>query len=169
MDRSQPTEFHPWSEGPFILPKCPLKAGYNPDLIIVSNNINGLCKKILSNPVLQSQYCPIGIQVKAAITSNKVPLNYRKADWNGFTKEFEQAIQRLTALPRTSTLSLTLSRQGLAGTSHEGVEWNTYLAALMKQLKNTKSTSTCLKLTLLLTSAKGIKVMEHISKERLKT
>ena len=76
------------------------KRGYNPDLAMVSSNINGLCKKIVLDPVPHSQYRPIGIQVNAAIKPNIVPFrrrfNYKKAKWDKFITELDQKVQTIT-------------------------------------------------------------------------
>lgn len=60
------------------------RRGYNPDFAAVINDIAVLCKKIVMDPVPQTQHCPIGIQVNAAVITTIVPFkrrfNFKKAD-----------------------------------------------------------------------------------------
>ena len=151
------------------------KWGYNPDLAIVSNDISNLCKKIVLNPVPQSQHRPIGIQVKAAITPNIVPFkrrfNYKKADWKGFAKELEQNVRRITPIAQNYDIFADMVRKSarphiprgcrveyIPGLSDEITKEYLEYVTMFEADPFSKETST-----------KGEKVMEHISKERQKT
>ena len=63
MDSKQLSLIHD-SKLPLSFQSDHWKRGYNPDLAIVRNNISNLCKKIVLNPVPQSQHRPMGTHVK---------------------------------------------------------------------------------------------------------
>ena len=71
------------------------KRGHNPDLSIVSSDIAGMCTKL----VMVDPLYPIGIQVNAMVRPTTVPFkrqfNYRRANWENFTKELEQKIKHI--------------------------------------------------------------------------
>ena len=79
------------------------RRGYNPDLAVVTSDIASQCKKIVMDPIPQTQHRPIGIQVNAAVVPTIVPFkrcfNYKKANWNGFTTEMEQKIMNIKPTP----------------------------------------------------------------------
>ena len=153
------------------------KQGYNPDLAVVSDTISDLCKKVVLNPVPQSQHRPIGIQVKAAITPNKVPFkrrfNYKKADWNGFKDELEQNVKTIPpeAVNYNSFAEMVKKSarrhiprgcrarvEYIPGLSDEIAEEYQEYVAMFEADPFSEETST-----------KGKSVMEHISQERRKT
>ena len=90
---------------PHLLYSAHWKCGYNADLVIVTSNIAGLCKKIVLNPIPSCQHHPIGIQVNAAVVPNTVPFkrhfNYKKADWKKFTNELEEKIKHIRPTSKT--------------------------------------------------------------------
>ena len=151
------------------------KRGYNPDLAIVCNDISNLCKKIVLNPVPQSQHRPIGIQLKAAITPDIVPFkrrfNYKKADWKGVAKELEQNVRRITPISQNYDTFDDMVRKSarrhiprgcrveyIPGLSDEITKEYQEYVTMFEADPFSKETST-----------KGKKVMEHISNERQKT
>ena len=79
------------------------RRGYNPDLAFTSNNIEGLCQKLVLDPIPSSQHRPIGIQATAAVKPTTVPFkrrfNYKKANWQDFTNEVDQCIEGLEPTP----------------------------------------------------------------------
>ena len=79
------------------------KAGYNPDIVFVSQNITGLSKKLVLEPLPKTQHRPIGLTVNAAITPATVPFqrrfNFRKANWPAFQQDLERKIAHLPVDP----------------------------------------------------------------------
>jgi len=75
------------------------KRGYNPDLIMVSENIRQQCVKTVAKPIPCSQHRPIVCLINAAIKPTIVPMkrrfNFRKANRNDFGTELDMEITNL--------------------------------------------------------------------------
>jgi hypothetical protein len=141
----------------------------------VSSRIDGLCKKIVLDPILHSQHRSIGIQVNAAITPNIVPFkrrfNYRKAKWDEFTNELDQKIQKIAPKAESYNTFAELVKKTarrhiprgcsvkyIPGLSNETAkEYDEYVSIFEMGPFSEE------------TSAKGESVMDHISQERRKT
>lgn len=112
-----------------------------------------MCKKIVLDPVPQTQHRPIGIQVNTEISTNIVPFqrrfNYKKADWNGFTKELDQKVKRIAPTPDNYDTFAQLFPRLLVDIYKEAAGWNTvtYQAFTRNVQKNTNSMLPCLELT----------------------
>ena len=82
---------------------CRWRRGYNPDLVFTSERISALSKKNVLDPIPHSQHRPIVIDVTAAVVPQKVPLrrrfNFRKGNWESFTKELDEALTDLDPTP----------------------------------------------------------------------
>ena len=71
--------------------------GYNPDLIFVSSNISDICEKSVLDPIPRTQHRPICVTVHPAIGPQPTPFrrrfNLRKAKWDDFSTDFDEAIE----------------------------------------------------------------------------
>ncbi|CAI6371000.1 unnamed protein product [Macrosiphum euphorbiae] len=78
------------------------KRGYNPDLIMVSENIRQKCVKIVAKPIPRSQHrsivCSINVTIKPTIMPMKRRFNFRKANWNDFSTDLDSKITNLAPL-----------------------------------------------------------------------
>ena len=79
------------------------RRGSNPDLVFTSERISGLSKKNVLDPIPHSQNRPIVIDVTAAVVPQKVPLrrrfDFRKANWEVFTSDLDEALADLEPIP----------------------------------------------------------------------
>jgi len=77
------------------------KRGYNPDLVMVSENIRQQCVKTVAKPIPRSQHRPIVCSINAAIKPTTVPMkrtfNFRKANWNDFSTDLDSEIKNLAS------------------------------------------------------------------------
>ena len=82
---------------------CRWRRGYNPDLDFTSEHISTLSKKNVLDPIPHSQHGPIVTDVTAAVVAQKVPLrrrfNFRKANWEVFTSDLDEALAELEQIP----------------------------------------------------------------------
>ena len=173
IDNNQLTLIHD-SKLPSSFMSARWKRGYNPDLAMVSTNIDGLCKKIVLDPVPHSQLCPIGIQVSAAIKPNIVPFrrrfNYKKAKWDKFITELDEKVKKITPTAENYNTFAELVKktarrhiprgcrvQYIPGLSDETAkEYDEYVSLFDVDPFSNE------------TSAKGESVMAHIAEERRK-
>ena len=85
------------------------KKGYNPDLIFVSSNISDMCEKSVLDQIPRTQYRPICVTVHPVIVPQPTPFrrrfNLRKAKWDDFSTDFDEAIDKLS--PRLQTTQPT--------------------------------------------------------------
>ena len=89
------------------LPKLFISAiwrkGYNPDLIFVSSNISDMCEKSVLDPTPRTQHRPICITVHPVIVPQPTPfrrrINLRKAKWDDFSTDFDEAIVEVEHVP----------------------------------------------------------------------
>ena len=79
------------------------KKGYNPDLIFVSSNISDMCEKSIVDPIPRTQHRPICVTVNPIIvsqpTTSRRRFNLKKANWDGFSTEFDAAIEEVNSIP----------------------------------------------------------------------
>ena len=79
------------------------KKGYNLDLIFVSSNISDMCEKSVLNPIPRTQHRPICVTVNPVIvpqpTTSRRRFNLKKANWDGFSTEFDAAIEEVNSIP----------------------------------------------------------------------
>ena len=75
------------------------KKGYNPDLIFLSSNISDMCEKSVLYPIPLTQHRPICMTVNLVIvpqpTTPRRRFNLKKANWNGFSTEFDADIEEV--------------------------------------------------------------------------
>ena len=71
------------------------KKEYNPDLIFVSSNISDMCEKSVLDPIPRTQHRPICVTVHPVIVPQPTPFrrrfNLRKAKWDDFSTDFDEA------------------------------------------------------------------------------
>ena len=79
------------------------KKGYNPDLIFVSSNISDMCEKSVLGPIPCTQHRPIcGTINPITVSQPTTPrrrFNLKKANWDGFSTEFDAAIEEVNSIP----------------------------------------------------------------------
>ena len=79
------------------------KKGYNPDLIFVSSNISDMCEKSILDPIPRTQHRPICVTVHPVIVPQPTPFrrrfNLRKAKWDDFSTDFDEAIEEVEPVP----------------------------------------------------------------------
>ena len=79
------------------------KKGYNPDLIFVSSNISDMCEESVLDPIPRTQHRPICVTVNPVIvpqpTTSRRRFNLKKANWDGFSTEFDAAIEKGNSSP----------------------------------------------------------------------
>ena len=79
------------------------KKGYNPDLIFVSSNISDTCEKSVLDPIPRTKHRPICVTVHPVIGSQPTPfrrcINLRKAKWDDFSTDFDEAIEDVEPVP----------------------------------------------------------------------
>ena len=79
------------------------KKGYNPDLIFVSSNISDMCEKYVLDQIPRTQHRPICVTVHPVIVPQPTPFrrcfNLRKAKWDDFSMDFDEAIEEVEPIP----------------------------------------------------------------------
>ena len=79
------------------------KKGYNPDLIFVSSNISDMCEKSVLDPIPRTQHRPICVTVHPVIVPQPTPFrrrfNLRKAKWDDYSTDFDEAIEEVEPIP----------------------------------------------------------------------
>ena len=79
------------------------KKGYNPDLIFVSSNISDMCEKSVLDPIPRTQHRPICVTVNPIIvpqpTTSRRRFTLKKVNWDGFSTEFDAAIEEVNSIP----------------------------------------------------------------------
>ena len=79
------------------------KKGYYPDLIFLSSNISDMCEKSVMGPMPRTQHCPICVTVNPVIVQQPITsrrrLNPKKANWDGFSTELDEAIKEVNSIP----------------------------------------------------------------------
>ena len=71
------------------------KKGYNPDLIFVSSNISDMCEMSVLDPIPRTQHPVIVPQP----TPFRRRFNLRKAKWDDFSADFDEAIEEVEPIP----------------------------------------------------------------------
>jgi hypothetical protein len=75
------------------------RKGYNSDIIFANDIVASQCVKEVWKPILYNQYQPIVCKIMAFIKTNKIPYmrryNFKKADWNNFTKDLGSMITEI--------------------------------------------------------------------------
>eukprot|EP00057_Strongylocentrotus_purpuratus_P020647 XP_011675121.1 PREDICTED: uncharacterized protein LOC105443541 [Strongylocentrotus purpuratus] len=88
---------------PHSFNSCRWKKGYNPDLSFTSERISCQTKKRVQEPIPHSQHRPIIVDITAAVVPQRVPLrrhfNFRKADWEKFAIDLDEALSDLDPVP----------------------------------------------------------------------
>ena len=80
------------------------KKGYTPDLIFASSsNISDMCGKCVMYPIPRIQHHPMCVTVNPVIvpqpTTSRIRFNLKKANWDGFSTEFDEAIEEVNSIP----------------------------------------------------------------------
>ncbi|KAI5732047.1 hypothetical protein M8J77_020382 [Diaphorina citri] len=79
------------------------KRGYNPDNIFVSSKIAAQCEKLVGQPIPHTQHRPIICITKPIVQPEQVPFrrrfNFKKADWERFAADIDDAIKNIPAHP----------------------------------------------------------------------
>ena len=79
------------------------KKGYNPDLIFVSSNSSDMCEKSVMDPIPRTQHRHICVTVHPVIVPQPTPfrrrINLRKAKWDDFSTDFDEAIEEVEPIP----------------------------------------------------------------------
>lgn len=79
------------------------RKGYNPDLAFVSSRHFGSFERTVNDPIPKSQHRPVTLSTRPAVRameSNGIPrFNFRKANWESFTKDLDDRIQSIEADP----------------------------------------------------------------------
>ena len=79
------------------------KKGYYPALIFVSSNISDMCEKSVLDPIPRTQHRPICVTVHPVIVPQPTPFrrrfNLRKAKWDDFSTDFDEAIEEVEPIP----------------------------------------------------------------------
>ena len=74
--------------------------GYNPD---PSSNISDMCEKSVLDPIPRTQHRPICVTVHPVIVPQPTPFKRhfitRKAKWNDFSTDFDEAIEEVEPIP----------------------------------------------------------------------
>lgn len=69
------------------------RKGYNPDIIFASDTVASQCVKEVWRPIPHTQHRPIVCKIMALTKINEIPYlrryNFKKADWNNFTKDLD--------------------------------------------------------------------------------
>ena len=90
------------------------KKGYNPDLIFVSSNISDMCEKSVPDPIPRTQHRSICMAVNLVImpqpTTSRRRFNIKKANWDGFSNEFDAAIEDVNVIPENYEIFIVLLR-----------------------------------------------------------
>ena len=96
-----------WAEGNKITilrdPKLPSsfnsgrwKRGYNPDLIMTTEEVHDNSKKNVYSPIAHTQHRPIGVCITPVIQAKEIPMrrrfNFKKANWTSFETTLDQLI-----------------------------------------------------------------------------
>jgi len=79
------------------------RRGYNPDLAFVTSRHSNNFEKSVLDPVPRSQHRPIAVDIRPIIRPYKgKPIrrfNFRKANWDKFTSELDDAVNKINACP----------------------------------------------------------------------
>ena len=90
------------------------KKGYNPDLIFESSTILDMCDKSVMDPITHTQHRPICVTVNPVIvpqpTTSVQRFNMKKANCDGFSAEFDVAIEEVNSISENYEWFLGLSR-----------------------------------------------------------
>ena len=101
MGRFKQIVTHPQRETAEIIQQCNME--YNPDLIFVSSNISDMCGKSVLDPIPRTQHRPICVTVHPVIvpqpTLFRRRFNLRKAKWDDFSTNFDDAIEEVEPVP----------------------------------------------------------------------
>ena len=151
------------------------KRGYNPDLAIVTNNIEGMCQKLVLEPIPKSQHRPIGITVDPIVKPTTVPFkrrfNYRKAKWEKFTVELDQKVKHIKPSAENYDKFTQLVKKTARRHIPRGCRVN-YIPGLSKESAELYDEYVTMFETDPFsddTTAIGVKVMDSISQERRKS
>lgn len=75
------------------------RKGYNPDIIFASDIVASQCVKEVWRPIPHTQHRPIVCKIMAVTKTNEIPYmiryNFKKADWNNFTKDLDSRITEI--------------------------------------------------------------------------
>lgn len=76
---------------------------YNPDIIFASDIIESQCTKEIGNPIPHTQHRPIVLKIMAMVKPHEIPFrrryNFKKANWNGFSKDLDNMINNIEPIP----------------------------------------------------------------------
>ena len=90
------------------------KKGYNPDLIFVSSNISDMCEKSVLDLISRTQHRPICVTVHPVIVPQPTPFrrrfNLRKAKWDDFSTDIDEAIEEVEPNPENYDIFIGLVR-----------------------------------------------------------
>ena len=136
------------------------KKGYNPDPIFVSSNISDMCEKSVLDSIPHTQHRHICVTVHPVIVLQPTPFrrrfNLRKAKWDDFSTDFDEAIEEFEHIPENYDRFIGLIREvsrrhiprGCPEDTYQGgVRQTTYLVsrkshrAYMKHTRNSTQTT----------------------------
>ena len=90
------------------------KKEYNPDLIFVYSNISDMCEKLVVDPIPRTPHRPICVTVNPIIVPQPTTLrrrfNLKKDNWDGFSTEFDAAIEEVNPIPENYVRFIELLR-----------------------------------------------------------
>ena len=125
-----------------------MKKGYNQDLIFVSSNISDMCEKSVLDTIPRIQHRPICVTVHPVNCNVQQPtpfrrrFNLRKAKWDDFSTDFDEAIEEVEPIPenydRCIGLVCVVSRRYIpmgVGQTIYMVLWKSH-RAYMKYIRN---------------------------------
>ena len=111
------------------------KNGYNPDLIVVSSTISDMCEISVLDRIPRTQHRPVNPVSVSQPTTSRRRFNLKKANWDGFSTEFDAAIEEGNSIPED--------------TFQEDVDKTTYLFSRRSPRASMKHTQGNIQATLL--------------------
>ena len=103
MGRVKQIVTHPQRETAEIIQQCNMEEWIQPGPHLVSSNISDMCEKSVLDPIPRTQHRPICVTVHPVIVPQPTPFrrrfNLRKAKWDDFSTDFDEAIEEVEPIP----------------------------------------------------------------------